>query len=601
MTGKTFGQLFCGMLTAGSLLLAGCAKESGIDLNDIDMTIGVGTDGFALPGNNSTKQIPLIDVLDIDDSDCIETDAQGNYRFYKRGNDVSTKPTRVDPIVIRAAAEGNQNFDFEVDLSSAAPSIPNPGRKHAPMNLTEKRIRMFTFEATHDTAVVSLTHADVTATVTVNLKFTGLDQVLAQIKTMTITLPTFLELRNESNNAKIAFDATANVLTVSNWNTADELTATLALTGLKDFLTAIPTATDAANYIALDKNKVKMNGDVKMGITIDTDDVHFTGIPTTTVYAIHATTSISPITINGATGKFAPAIDLNDIGSINITDIPDFLNDDEVTIKVNNPQIALNISSDIDVQGIVDGTIEATYKDNTTKKMDINGMVVKRNTTSRIVICRTPGNEAGVQYVVKNGGSAPAGYTNDLQDLLTKIPTKIKFSAKAYVDQTDNVPATVVLGKDYHFTPAYEFTAPLAMDNGTQIVYKDSTDGWNKDLKDIDLQQGSRIVVEADVTNSTPLNLKVSATPKFTTRHASGITIDVATDKPDNLLNASQTSHLTITITETAAGAFKQLDGIVYKASAFSSESIPLNKDAHTLKMENIKVTFQGQAVIDAN
>ena len=59
----------------GSVALVGCSKDDGYDLKNIDSTIGVELTEFTIPSINSTMQIPLNDLFDIEDSEIVKTDA----------------------------------------------------------------------------------------------------------------------------------------------------------------------------------------------------------------------------------------------------------------------------------------------------------------------------------------------------------------------------------------------------------------------------------------------------------------------------------------------------------------------------------------------
>ena len=76
------------LLLAGGMALTSCT-DSNYDLGNIDGTVAFGSDqGITLPGNNSTTEMKLSDLIDIDESDCITTLDNGDYVFYKIGNDV---------------------------------------------------------------------------------------------------------------------------------------------------------------------------------------------------------------------------------------------------------------------------------------------------------------------------------------------------------------------------------------------------------------------------------------------------------------------------------------------------------------------------------
>ena len=69
---------------AGGLTLAGCSTDDSIDVGEVDTTIGVKLDKFSIP-LGETEDITLGDVLDLKEDDCIRTNENGDYEFYKDG------------------------------------------------------------------------------------------------------------------------------------------------------------------------------------------------------------------------------------------------------------------------------------------------------------------------------------------------------------------------------------------------------------------------------------------------------------------------------------------------------------------------------------
>ena len=99
--------------------------------------------------------------------------------------------------------------------------------------------------------------------------------------------------------------------------------------------------------------------------------------------------------------------------------------------------------------------------------------MIPRNKNSKILICRQPKAEPYQDYT-------QVVPVSNLSDLIRRIPDKILFHADAQVDK--NASGTIQLGRDYHISTAYDFKAPLALQNNSVIVYDDKTDGFYKDI-----------------------------------------------------------------------------------------------------------------------
>ena len=83
-------------LAACAMVLTGCSTDDGIDLGDIDTNIGIGSDGFTLPGS-STNYIKLQEVLDLKDDGVVNILENGDYQFQK-SDDISSANPKVKQI-----------------------------------------------------------------------------------------------------------------------------------------------------------------------------------------------------------------------------------------------------------------------------------------------------------------------------------------------------------------------------------------------------------------------------------------------------------------------------------------------------------------------
>ena len=76
--------LLLASLLVGGFLVTGCTN-SDYDFNEIDATMGFGGDGLELPAS-STMDIPLKDVLDLEENGSVKLDDEGNYLFQLTGS-----------------------------------------------------------------------------------------------------------------------------------------------------------------------------------------------------------------------------------------------------------------------------------------------------------------------------------------------------------------------------------------------------------------------------------------------------------------------------------------------------------------------------------
>lgn len=212
------------------------------------------------------------------------------------------------------------------------------------------------------------------------------------------------------------------------------------------------------------------------------------------------------ITMNSATGIFDPKINLNTLGEVDVTGLPDFLDDDDVVADLDNPQILLTVNNNMDVAATVSATVISTKEGRELARVTLPEMSVAKNGLSKICICRQKTSELTQQY-----GEANVYAVSNLSTLINRIPDHIKIvdvnaHAKAEV-------ATIVFGREYHVKPSYKVNAPLAFGEKANIVYEDSFTGWNDDIDELDLAEGTYIEVTANVENKVPAYLTVKAYP----------------------------------------------------------------------------------------
>ena len=565
------------LMMAGGLAMAGCMDDN-YDLSDIDGTIAVGSDeGITLPGNNSTTDITLSDLLDIDDSDCITTeDGTGDYVFFKKGDDVEP----AHPFIERISVSEETSEDHPVTIN--VPTIDVSGLPDGtPLSGTagqlEKAINTFDYEGDKPAEVIDLTEVSVEGTVELNITFNSdLQAYLDHFTSFDIEFPSYMSIENASKGT-----VDGNVIKFGEVATNQPLQFTASMTTLKF------ESIDDANKLVIEGGKIIMKGDVKVNATYpdlkkgngDINNMQILG---------H--TQISTITLTGAKGKFDPTITI-DNSDINITDVPDFLDDDDVTISIYDPQITLNINSNVGIDALVDATLTAYFKDGSTKEVNVEDIRILGNASSKILICRQPKTEPYGDYT-------QVKVVSNLSELINKIPEKITFKATAGADKDKE--GEFLLGyNDYNITTAYEFWAKLELEEGSTIVYNDNIDGWAEDLEDILLSDNAKIEVTLDVTNNVPAELDLAATP-----------IDVnGNDLPESLLKVDNpatigtgiTKGVKITISQKNKDALKKLDGIRFRVEARSTGSTPLNESTQTIKIENITAKIVGKVVIEDN
>lgn len=589
------------MLAAGFLAVGSGCTDSDFDLSNIDQTIGIGGDGLQLP-TNSTENIVLDDLLDLNNSDFISIAENGDYMFSKQSDDVKPSHPSIDEVLVKEA-KVNNNFKIEIPESS----LMQTRRKsvgHTKLSKTasvEGEASEFKYRGNVPYEIRDLISAKTASDINIDVNVTAeLKKVIPTFKTMTVTIPSYLKLNiGKCSPSQPEYDAEKGIITFRNISSSAKINIKANISSL-DFSTPPPTVVFTPGVLGAD-GSIDFDGAVLLGITFD--EVNKEGNSLQNLY-MSAKMTMGAIRVTEATGKFKPNLDLEDLGNVNINNVPDFLTDYDVTINLYNPVIELTATSDIDVAGVATATLIAEdERGNEMAKVEIRGLNIKPNGTTRLCICK---HKEGIDETKYD----QVKVVSNLSDIVRKIPHRI--NCKAEVDADTYRKGTVKLGKKYTIDADVYMKAPLAFDEGAQIVYTDTIDGWNEDIDKFSFAEGAYIEMTTEVENKMPAYLNVSAfaidvNGKEIPQHR--IRVDVS-----NSVKASEDGEkavvtpVTIKLSENEKGALKTVDGIVFRVTAAAGEKDAqtivgktINAYKHTLTARNIKVRLVGKIIADFN
>lgn len=589
------------MLAAGFLAVGSGCTDSDFDLSNIDQTIGIGGDGLQLP-TNSTENIVLDDLLDLNNSDFISIAENGDYMFSKQSDDVKPSHPSIDEVLVKEA-KVNNNFKIEIPESSLM-QTRRKSAGHTKLSKTasvEGEASEFKYRGNVPYEIRELISAKTASDINIDVNVTAeLKKVIPTFKTMTVTIPSYLKLNiGKCSPSQPEYDAEKGIITFHNISSSAKINIKANISSL-DFSTPPPTVVFTPGVLGAD-GSIDFDGAVLLGITFD--EVNKEGNSLQNLY-MSAKMTMGAIRVTEATGKFKPNLDLEDLGNVNINNVPDFLTDYDVTINLYNPVIELTANSDIDVAGVATATLIAEdERGNEMAKVEIRGLNIKPNGTTRLCICK---HKEGIDETKYD----QVKVVSNLSDIVRKIPHRI--NCKAEVDADTYRKGTVKLGKKYTIDADVHMSAPLAFDEGAQIVYTDTIDGWNEDIDKFSFAEGAYIEMTTEVENKMPAYLNVSAfaidvNGKEIPQHR--IRVDVS-----NSVKASEDGEkavvtpVTIKLRENEKGALKTVDGIVFRVTAAAGDKDAqtivgktINAYKHTLTARNIKVRLVGKIIADFN
>lgn len=597
-----FSKLAISVLAFGIMpILLGCT-DGDFDLSKVDTTVGIGGDGLQLPVSD-TEDIMLNDVLELDNSDVVSVGDNGDYMFLKDGDGMAPSHPMVDAIT---ASLENIDNDFRVEvpasdlLQSAQRSARRAGGEVRVEGVTSKY--RFRGTAPHEIRAVSRAEVESDVTVAVNVS-AGLKSVVREFRTVTLAFPSYMKLElGHCSPSQPDYDEATGVVTFHNvGSTADiRLNAKLVQLDFTKKSSADARLTFTPGTAGAD-GSVDVVGTAMMGASFDKVSVQ--GTAPADMY-LSARTMIGAIRVRKVQGKFRPEITLRDLGAVDIDNVPDFLSGDKVSVNLHNPMVQLNVTNDMDVAGLMKGTLVAEDENGgVLARVDVPQMNIKPAGQTKICICkRTEGVDAAWYDEVK--------VVENISDLMRTVPKKIRFTAETTADDTRE--GTIELGKRYEIKASYALSAPLAFDEGARIVYADTLDGWNDDLDDIELAEGAYVEMSADVDNKIPACLTMTAAAIDAggkEMPQSRVKVDVVgTVKPSEDGNTAATSPIVVRLSEVEKGAVKDIDGIVFRVEATPDDeggkSIvgqTINAYRHTLTVRNIIVKLVGRVIADMN
>lgn len=594
-------KIFLGFLVLLFIFTTSCV-DNGYDLNkDIDLTITIGGDHLGLPTSN-TEEITLKKIFDLDDDSDIKADkTTGDYSLTKDGDGSNTDVT-VDNVTI----SGN-----EIDIQEASTSLefskPPHGVTAAVVAAVDDNSFLDIEKNDVTTDVVSISNAIVASNVTIRLNFSGGNTVnkLSLESGFQITFPDYLKVEYAGNAATAGYELVNNHILKFTRN--QEVT--------KNGKLAIPLRISNINFTKLQEGNESLSQDKKQGLYQSgkfriNDKIKINGntfinsgdFGSDQQVRLNLITNVDipSIQITEITGIVDPKINNINIDNVTINNLPDFLQNDEVVMDVDNPKILLTISNSSPIDVTISGELQPLKKGLTLPAVKFGEMynsgqkvIVPANVTN-YVICLSrrniadPTADATVQIA-------------DLNNLIKTIPDEIAFNnikAKSIQEERE-----VRLGRTFNVTTKYEFKAPLAFGDDLNIIYKDTMDGWNEDVQDYEFKKA---IVKIDAKNIIPLEMELTATAMDANdKPITGITAVVTDNKKvaaGDGKTAKETKDLEIVLTTVNPADMKKLDGLELNIVATSGEHAGVNlNEGQSLKLDNIRIKVPGGVKVDLN
>lgn len=554
-------------------------KDNDYSFDNIDATIGLGADQIALPGGNDTKEIPLDDVVHLNNSNFVYIDDNGDYQIKVTGNSQETSTVSITPFTIKAS-------------SSTSNTVP------VTQGTFQGQLAALNMSATTPTEVEELSSVACDQDIVVTLK---VPNTVRRIDELTLSLPTFLQIdraTNDGNNASIS----NNMISLYNVAAGTHIVA-LHVKGID------LGQSSQLGSVSFDKSnhRVSLTADIHLKGTLSKNNISNTGN-----LANISGSATANLTITSANGRFHPVFTFNSFGSVQLNNVPDFLSDKSVNMNLYDPHIRLDFSNALPIAAKVSGRMIARDAQNhAIATVDIPTFTVSTGNSSIVLHKQSETAPEGQTYVTVPG----------LGNLLKTIPDHIDFvDIKAEADNSQT--AEVKLGHNYDLAEQYAFSTPLQLDADAAIAYTDSIDDLNKTLKKLSFKEttigdGSSIdgylLLEADVLNRLPVFLTLTAWATdlqgdSIPQSELNVNVDKTIAGTDNRDEGAIT-HVNITITPQSNDVLHRVEGLQFRFRATAdgdngNEPIvgkTINAKTQTLQVYNIKLTKKGKLVGNFN
>lgn len=603
-----------GALCAGAaFLLTSCIDDS-YDLDKVDLTMGLGSDGLAVKFGN-TEKILLNDILETDNS--VKVDGTNLYYLVENGStninmtvdkfSTSINDTHLNmnaPVLtfadVKQAVEEETGHTFpsgvtSVPISSGFSTSGNAeGNEKVNFNVKDVKdvsyIKDLDIEETDIKLILN----------TVNTP-TDMPFGVQKLENMKITIPTCLKVVKSSVSNGWVLDEVSNTLTCTSMNYSAQNPTICSMKLNKIVLKRAPknnqvTFTD-------DELTMHMEGKVTFGASrnFDMGKNDVASVRLDIAIGNQQGSSLEKLlTVKQVTGIFTPEINPN-INPINISEsLPDFLQDKDVRIDVANP--TLRFKSDfttIPVGVDLSGTLTSEYTDaNKNKSITLPKQSFDEKTNNVVYYHQgdAPYDPEGLPATYKSAK------VNNLGTLIEELPEQIKVDLGNKQVAVKNETYTIELGKKYAADADYDVFVPFEFNNGLKIVYRDSTNSMNDDLKDYG---ADGIRVNGTAQNTIPLDLIVTleaigldgnVIPGITFTEAKVNAGSGDIDKPTE-------TPIEIEATLSDPTLLSKVDKLIFKVTADNKETTQSHKLISTqyLRVANIKLRLKGAVTADFN
>lgn len=626
MKHSIFKQLICcGVVLAPAFLLTGCVDNSYGDLDNIDLTMGLGSDGLGLKLGN-TEKIMLDDILSVDEN--VKLDRNNLYYLVEDGTtdfDVNIDPFVVSFDIPTLGMEMNvldyegvrEQFVRDFPATPVPEGQPIPIRKDsdfAPSGVARSEEKKSNFTVT-DISMdvkhvnwVSFENTDVILRL-IEEKSDGVAFGIKELRDVEIVLPQELQVSEYPEDLWDYVFKEVNGMQVN----ALVLKEGKVLVPQGEDLTICKVVVNKARLEGeeISENRtmeinsdIVMNGIVDFKVTGDFDMAPDDFVTIKLEFDHGTTQNIDIIEVNGG---FDPEVD-PDVTRIEVfNELPDFLNDKDVKVSVTNPTLKFTSQLQEIPIGFNFGATMHSVKEGEgafNKAKTLPQVTIDEHQNTTVYYYQDPAEGPYDPELSEIPADAVTKQVDDLGALIETLPDYLDVDmGNQQIRVRQDKDYTLQMNHTYTSTAAYDIYVPFEFDSKLVIVYKDSTNSFKDDLEDY-AAHGLRVTAKAE--NTIPLALLLGITAVDTNGDAiPGITFTPMPVKAGKGENSDPThEELNIDGDLSDPTLLSKIDRLVFNITADGSQ----NGDAvrklvstQYIRLTDVRVRLKGQVIADFN
>ena len=586
---------------------AACVDKD-YDLDNVDLTVGLGKN-INLPKDNSTGDICLDDVLDLGSTDFLSVGEDGMYNI-----DAIDKSEFVAHQAVNRfnVADKKYSGSYTINLGDFAPDKQRRKVKGVADDeiYFESPMVDMDFNVVYQTTVITrLQHIGFNTYLNVDFTFANdLKECLSNIKEMRFKLPQCLELGKAAfRGDSIAVDA-SNTLVLNNLKPTEGVSFQLNVVGID----LSSTKADGSYMKYVQGDGFHFKGALTIAVVVNESAVDFDKVAVAKDLTVKGNAVLKKFTVLSAIGGFQPRRTFPKVGGVSLANMPSFLNDDAVKLDLYDPQLNINIFSNVPFANKMTGAIVSKdNKGNVIKRLEIPEFSYKANGNSIVSLRRRPSSVKSDTTVI---------VIPEMCDLIRDVPDSICLVDLEGVGDASET-AEIELSKYYEGRLRLSVASGISLGDEALIVYKREYSGWNDHFKDIRFVETTNADGQTSVEGYVKVTANVeSKVPAYLRLVACGIDAkgnEISSDRlavdVQKVIQASKDGKTpakteeVIILRPKDSEVFKSLDGIRCRIEMTAKNGkekvtgVMLNAYNQTIKVTDIAIQKVGKMAIDLN